>query len=64
MKTSKMSWLKTGLCGLTLATLAKTDEAPIRAGTRVRLAKVMTVEFLGDGTKPLETAGEITKYTP
>ena len=45
-------------------TLAKTAEAPIKPGSKVRLAKVLTLEFLGDGTKPLETAGEITKYTP
>jgi hypothetical protein len=29
--------------------LPKAGEAPIRLGSKVRLAKVMTLEFLGEG---------------
>lgn len=44
--------------------LPKAGEAPIKPGSKVRLAKVMTLEFLGDaGLRPTET-GESTKYTP
>ena len=43
--------------------LPKAGEAPIRPGSKVRIAKVMTLEFLGDLLRPQE-AGESTKYTP
>ena len=43
--------------------LPKTGAAAIRAGSKVRLAKVLTLEFLGEGMHPMETA-ESTKYTP
>jgi class 3 adenylate cyclase len=42
--------------------LQKGGEAPIRPGSKVRLAKVMTLEFVGDSLRPQET-GESTKYT-
>lgn len=40
--------------------LAKSGEAPIKPGSTVRVAKVLTLEFLGDLAKPSDT----TKYTP
>jgi len=44
--------------------LPKSGEAPIKPGTKVRLAKVLTLEFLGEASSPLRTATDITKYTP
>jgi len=43
--------------------LPKSGEAPIKPGSKVRLAKVLTLEFLGDTMRPVEP-GESTKYTP
>ena len=43
--------------------LPRTGEAPVRPGTQVRLAKVLTLEFLAEASRPLET-GDSTKYTP
>jgi hypothetical protein len=45
--------------------LPKGAEAPIKPGTKVRLAKVMTLEFLADAPlRPPDDAGSATKYTP
>ena len=41
----------------------KSAEAPVKPGSTVRLAKVMTLEFLGESTQ-LRTSSDITKYTP
>ncbi|HUJ25219.1 MAG TPA: adenylate/guanylate cyclase domain-containing protein [Myxococcales bacterium] len=43
--------------------LAKSAEAPIKPGSRVRLAKVMTIEFLGEVSQ-LKSLTDITNYTP
>jgi class 3 adenylate cyclase len=40
----------------------KSAEAPIKPGSKVRLAKVLTLEFLGENA--MRTATDITKYTP
>jgi class 3 adenylate cyclase len=45
--------------------LARGAEAPIKPGTTVKLAKVMTLEFLADAPlRPPDDAGSATKYTP
>jgi len=44
--------------------LPKSGEAPIKPGSKVRLAKVLTLEFLADTMRPPEIAADSTKYTP
>jgi class 3 adenylate cyclase len=45
--------------------LPKGAEAPVKPGTKVRLAKVMTLEFVGDSpARAADDAGSATKYTP
>jgi predicted component of type VI protein secretion system len=45
--------------------LPKGAEIPIKPGSTVKLAKVMTLEFLGDSSlRPPEDAGSATKHMP
>jgi class 3 adenylate cyclase len=41
----------------------KSAEAPIKPGSTVKLAKVLTLEFLGENS-PLRSSSDVTKYTP